>query len=188
MSEHYYSESYSSSLNTSDVNESKDLTIKENAPVSSSHSSDSSSSTQNEYTNSEDSSSHSNTSTLEDVPNPFEKITYNPDYVKLSLDHLLYVHHRNDTKSDDSNIHLFVFKLMYDIVHNYKGYRDLEIYKQSAAIREICRKIKKKIPKSIYKFYDHDDEYECVNSKHRKYTNFIIYSHALTYALTRCGI
>lgn len=170
----YYSDSETPTPHTSDVN--------------SSDSSESLSTKNEDYSHDEDSSSHSKTSTLQDHPEPFEKITYNPDYVKLSLEHLLYIHHRNDTKPDDSNIHLFVFKLIYDIVHNYKEYQDLEVYKQSAAIREICRKIKKKIPKSIYKTYDRDDDYECVNSKHRKYTNYVIYAHALVYALTRCGV
>ena len=106
---------------------------------------------------------------------------------KKSLESLLYVEHQGDLSDNmNENIHLYVFNLIFDIVSkNEKEYKNNKYYKKSKAFKDLCDDIRINLPKSI--FVKDGPDYWVLNDKHKKYINYLVYSHALKFILVQLG-
>ena len=102
-----------------------------------------------------------------------------------SLESILYITHDGDkSKSIMENIHIYTINLIFNILNNNSSYKKFTYYKKSKAFRLLCDTIKSNLPKSI--FIKDGDGY-IINTKHKKYPLYVIFSHSIKYALIELG-
>ena len=104
---------------------------------------------------------------------------------KQKLDDLLFIKHKGDITSDSkTNIHLYTFKFIFDLLRNPSEAKKCK-YLKCKGFKDLCDDIRKNLPKNIF-IKDEYGDYK-VDEKNPKNTLFDVYNHSIEYALKSLG-